>query len=190
MKRTFLQKIARFILRDELREKLKIRREERRVLRSFKSLYEDKYSENQILRNEIYGLKRVRCFVPDFMFDAMIKSLPDPNKVGKCLGISDLHHGSVFEVFGTDVNGHKEIVHLQFKKICTDYVEILFVDINLRVKIPLCEKSINIEMNGVNHEVNSFVWNLNESHCAIISYEAYISMMSMIECSKFLGLKN
>lgn len=190
MKRTFLQKIARFILRDELREKLKIRKEERRVLESFKLCYKNKCSENYRLNDKIYDLKRVKCFIPDFMFDAMIKSLPDPNKVGKCLGISDLHHGSVFEVFGSDINGHKEIVHLQFKKICTDYVEILFVDINLRVKIPLCEKSINIEMNGVNHEVRSFVWNLNESHCAIISYEAYIAMMSMIECGKFLGLKN
>lgn len=189
MKRTFLQKIARFILKDELRKNLKIRKEERRVLASFKFCYENKCRENYRLSDKIYELKRVKYFVPDFMFDAMIKSLPDPNKVGKCLGMSDLHHGGVFEVFGADINGHKEIVHLQFKKICTDYVEILLVDINLRVKIPLCKKSIEIPFNGVEHEVESFVWNLNESHCAIISYEAYIAMMSMIECGKFFGLK-
>lgn len=81
MKRTFLQKIARFILRDELRKNLKIRKEERRVLASFKFCYENKCRENYRLSDKIYELKRVKCFVPDFMFDAMIKSLPDPNKV-------------------------------------------------------------------------------------------------------------
>ena len=171
MKFRFVKKWAQRILREDIAEKNKTIREERRNLRGA-------MSEIDRLKQRLFGSRKV--LVSQTMLECIVKMLPDPNRVGTG-GITAGELSMRTESFQDYLNGQKFTHNIRFVHVLADEenkqniagLTLLVSEYNLKIFIPLRRENVSYEAFGVQSAIDTYFWDFYGAGIRMLSDEAW-----------------